>query len=94
MGYRAKLADFGLARKINSKLTKMTWGLGTDDYSAPEVLLGDPEPFKSDIYSLGLILHYMLTGTLANYKHNVKLNKYKISDKYSKYIVDLMKKLL
>lgn len=69
---RSKLADFGMARKITSKFTKMTRNIGTNDYSAPEVLLGDPEPFKSDMYSLGLILHFMLTGTLPSFKNHVK----------------------
>lgn len=92
-GDRAKLADFGLARKINSKFTKMTKNIATDDYAAPEVKHGEPEPFKSDMYSLGLILHFMLTRTLPSYRQQVK-NTYSISTKYSKDIVNLMSRLL
>ena len=35
-GEIAKIADFGLARNISSELTKMTEGLGTLKYMAPE----------------------------------------------------------
>jgi serine/threonine protein kinase len=34
----------------------------TSNYTAPEVLLGKPEP-RSDIYSLGALLYLLLTGT-------------------------------
>ena len=54
----------------------MTRNIDTDDYSTPEALLSDPEPFKRDMYLLGLILYYMLTGTLAKYAYNVRQNNY------------------
>ncbi len=68
--------------------------MGTDDYSAPEVLLRDPAPFKSDIYSLGLILHFMMAKDLPNYVNNVKTGNFKIPSVYSKNIVELMESML
>lgn len=32
-----------------------------NNFSAPEMLRNNGEPFKPDIYSLGILLHYMLT---------------------------------
>lgn len=63
----AKITDFGISRSISSDYTEMTASLGTILYMAPEAKLGAPVPFKSDIYSLGLLLHFMLTKTLPNY---------------------------
>ncbi len=81
----AKLADFGQAKEINEHLSKMTAGLGTDLYSAPEVKNFNSQPFKSDIYSLGLILHFMLTRTVP---YNIE--KIKINSVYSEEIKQLM----
>ncbi len=77
-GRNVKLADFGLARNISSEYTKMTVGLGTIDYWAPEVIERDPRPFKSDMYSLGLILHFMMTKTLPTLSRNVRPGIFKI----------------
>ncbi len=90
----AKLADFGLARKINSEKTKLTAGLGTLDYMAPEAKDNEPVAFKSDMYSLGLVLHFMMTRTLPSLKKNVRTGIYNIPSVYSKDLVDLMKHLL
>src|SRR5947207_1604288 len=35
---------------------------GTPLYLAPEVLAGQPASVRSDIYSLGVLLHYLATG--------------------------------
>ena len=54
-----KIADFGLARKINTKIDKV---VGTPGYIAPEVLCKNKSTeldLKSDIYSMGLIFFEM-----------------------------------
>lgn len=56
----------------------MTKGVGTIDYMAPEVFRRKPVPFKGDMYSLGLILHFMLTKDLPDYDDNVKAEKFNI----------------
>jgi serine/threonine protein kinase len=58
---RAILIDFGIARTVGtgSNTTKTT--IGTFGYCAVEQLKGKPEP-RSDIYALGITMHYMLTG--------------------------------
>ncbi|GLV58163.1 hypothetical protein KDH_49970 [Dictyobacter sp. S3.2.2.5] len=62
-----RLIDFGIASSqgsLNSgALTSGERELGTADYVAPERLRGVSAP-SNDIYSLGVILYVMLTGTL------------------------------
>lgn len=37
---------------------------GTPNYIAPEIILGEPITLKSDVFSIGSILYFMLRGTL------------------------------
>lgn len=61
----AYLSDFGLAKaKIaGDSLTPVAMMVGTPEYMAPEQLNGVSDA-RSDIYSLGIILYQMLTGSL------------------------------
>ncbi|HET7088232.1 MAG TPA: bifunctional serine/threonine-protein kinase/formylglycine-generating enzyme family protein [Anaerolineae bacterium] len=63
-GNWALLTDFGLAkmRAGDRKLTKSGIGLGTPDYMAPEQGQGLPVDGRADLYSLGCMLHEMVTG--------------------------------
>ncbi|MGV8119577.1 MAG: ankyrin repeat domain-containing protein [Candidatus Xenobiia bacterium LiM19] len=56
---RAYLVDFGIAR-IFQPQQKGT-AVGTPGYAAPEQYKGFAEP-RSDLYSLGVVLHYLCTG--------------------------------
>jgi serine/threonine-protein kinase len=61
------LLDFGLAAEVEPKaglLSAMTPVFGTPDYMAPEHLQNKRCDSRSDLYSLGVILHQMLTGVL------------------------------
>ena len=58
-----KIMDFGLSKIISSQ-EKMVDGYGTITYVAPEVLLRTPYNKEVDIWSMGVILFYMLTGNL------------------------------
>ena len=58
-----KLMDFGIARDDKlSDLTETGTGLGTPSYMSPEQILGDKLDFRSDIFSLGIVLYQMVTG--------------------------------
>jgi serine/threonine protein kinase len=64
----AKLLDFGLAKPLSTdtepvQLTQDGSITGSPMYMAPEQALGDSEPNeRSDIYSLGAVAYYVLTG--------------------------------
>jgi len=65
---RAKLLDFGLVRNANqsSRTPGLTgeWGLvGTPGYIAPEQIEGgQPVDARGDLYSLGAVAYFLLTG--------------------------------
>jgi serine/threonine-protein kinase len=58
-----KLMDFGIARDDSMRdLTETGTGLGTPSYMSPEQILGDKLDFRSDLFSLGIVLYQMVTG--------------------------------
>jgi serine/threonine-protein kinase len=60
-----KVADFGLARDLRAtsgSLTDTGFTMGTPSYMSPEQVLGRPTDLRSDIYSLGMTFHHLLTG--------------------------------
>ncbi len=58
-----KVTDFGIARVLGEAgLTRAGSLIGTIRYMAPERVKGEPADRRSDIYSLGAMLHEMLTG--------------------------------
>ncbi len=59
-----KVTDFGIARAASSPLTQTSAVLGTAGYMSPEQAMGKPVGQGSDLYSLGVVLFEMLTGTL------------------------------
>ena len=58
------LADFGIAKRLGNDLGHTRHGelYGTPYYVSPEQIEGSPATMQSDIYSLGIIFHEMLTG--------------------------------
>jgi serine/threonine protein kinase len=59
-----KISDFGIARSLGMQATLGTSGLGTPGYVAPEQLSDTSAPveYSADIFSLGALLFFVLTG--------------------------------
>jgi serine/threonine protein kinase/CHASE1-domain containing sensor protein len=66
-----KVLDFGLAKQLaesesNIKLSQSATLLGTPHYMAPEAILGRAEvDARVDIYAVGAVAYYLLTGSLV-----------------------------
>jgi eukaryotic-like serine/threonine-protein kinase len=61
---KVKVTDFGVARLTDASKTKTGMVLGTPSYMSPEQLSGKHVDGRSDLFSLGVTLYQMLTGTL------------------------------
>ncbi len=67
---RLMLTDFGLVKIITggqqtqNPLSETGMPMGTPEYMAPEQVLGGEIDTRADIYSMGVILYQMVTGTV------------------------------
>ena len=62
-----KVLDFGIAKmqETGTKLTQATTAMGTPDYISPEqAVSAGTADFRSDIYSLGVVVYRLFTGRL------------------------------
>jgi DNA-binding beta-propeller fold protein YncE len=61
---RVYLTDFGISRTSQAGETVTATGelVGTADFIAPEQIAGDTVDRRADVYALGGVLHYALTG--------------------------------
>lgn len=59
-----KITDFGIARITDSSKTKTGMVLGTPSYMSPEQLAGQKVDGRSDLFSLGVMLYQMISGSL------------------------------
>lgn len=59
---RALLLDFGISRVADSTMTSLGESLGTPQFMSPEQAAGEPTDPRSDLYSLGVVGFFALTG--------------------------------
>lgn len=64
---RAVITDFGIAKALTEsgfmpKLTQVGTVLGTPAYMSPEQIQGQVLDYRSDLYSLGIVVYEMLSG--------------------------------
>jgi len=59
---QAKIADFGIARPVDSTLTAVGSMLGTPNYMSPEQVKCSDVTARSDLFSVGVVMYEMLTG--------------------------------
>lgn len=77
-GDLVKVLDFGVAHFQNSQLTNSGMLLGTINYIAPEQITGLKVDYRADIFSIGVILYEMLTGTNPFLGKNISKTMVKI----------------
>ena len=56
---KIKLGDFGIAKCLNNTFEKAKTLIGTPYYLSPEIINDKPYDYKSDIWSLGILLYEM-----------------------------------
>ena len=79
-GAKAKIMDFGLARmRMADHKTSTGMVLGTPRYMSPEQISGQPVDQRSDIFSLGIVLYEMLTGTRLFSGENIEQVQHSIT---------------
>ncbi len=60
-----KITDFGIAMALNAtQLTQTNSAMGSVHYFSPEQASGKGASLKSDVYSLGIMMYELLTGSL------------------------------
>ncbi len=74
-----KILDFGIAKIIGDESETDKVIVGTPSYMSPEQVRGEELDNRSDIYSLGVLLHQMMTGN-APYD-TTTLSEHEINDK-------------
>ena len=65
-GKHVKVMDFGLARRTSdmTQTTRTGQIVGTIGYLAPERFLSKPADIRSDLYSVGIVMYEIFTGTV------------------------------
>ena len=90
---RAAIGDFGISLKIKGRLRTVD-DFGTPGYVAPEQAYGYPT-YRSDCFSVGLILYEYITGVLPRWPFNWPYKAHgRLRERTSIAFVKFMKKTL
>jgi serine/threonine protein kinase len=91
---RVKIADFGLAKLLLpdsapfTTLTETRHVLGTPHYMAPEQLERPKEvDHRADIYSVGVVLYEMITGTLPLGRYELPSEKHDVDESLDEIVI-------
>ena len=96
-----RLADFGLATIYDNSCQIVSTLVGSPAYIAPEIVASEKFNKSCDLYSLGVVIHEILTSKLP-FEHqkidlifqNAREGKFFFSKTLSKSALDLIKKLM
>ena len=99
---KLKIGDFGIAKALTNTKNNATTIIGTPYYLSPEVINGEPYNYKTDIWSLGVVLYEMCClkmpfegNNIAALSIKIMKGKYDpIPNKYSKNMSNLIKNML
>ena len=73
-----KITDFGIAHMPSASKTHVGMLLGSPKYMSPEQVVGKTVDGRSDIFSLGVVLYEMLTGSAPFGGDNISTLMYRI----------------
>ncbi|MFD8380417.1 protein kinase [Streptomyces sp. NPDC059679] len=69
-----RLSDFGIAlTKGEPRLTEANYVMGTPGYFAPEQMMGEEPDFPADLFAVGLVALYLLSGHKPDAEALIKL---------------------
>lgn len=99
---KIRIGDFGFSKILSSTLDKTTTRIGTPFYLSPEICQCKPYSFKSDIWSLGIILYelcmlkvpYTSTSYNGLIKEITSKKSPRLSEKFSKDLHNLIYQML
>jgi NIMA (never in mitosis gene a)-related kinase len=100
--FAVKIGDLGIAKILNNTNSFATTFIGTPYYLSPEIVKNSPYSFKTDVWSLGVLLYQMCAlkmpfdaDSLPNLSKKILKAEYKdIPNIYSKNLKDLISSLL
>jgi serine/threonine protein kinase len=69
---QVKVLDFGIAKLTSASTVTQDKIVGTPEYISPEQARGNPVCPASDVYSLGIVLYEMLTGSVPFRRPNIE----------------------
>jgi len=75
-----KLGDFGIAKVLDGTLEKAKTMVGTPYYISPEIVKGKDYSFKTDVWSLGIVIHEVCSLEVPITASNLHNLYVKISD--------------
>ena len=76
---KVRIADLGSAIKLRSSHDTATFMIGTPGYIAPEVLISKSYSFGYDIWSIGALMHMLLSFRLPFYSKDSNELKRRLS---------------
>jgi calcium-dependent protein kinase len=96
-----KLIDFGSCEILTKTKLTSTYKVGSPSYIAPEILNGEEYDYSCDIWSLGVLMYYLLCGnkpfkgnTEEEIYKSIKTKDLKFKDKVWEKISDEAKNLI
>merc|ERR1719245_97403 len=98
---RALLGDFGLVRLLESTCELAVTRVGTPYYLSPEIIKKQPYNYKTDVWSLGVLLYEMaaltrpFVGTLETLPKAILRGTFEpLGDSYSRELHNLVARML
>ena len=99
---KIKIGDFGIAKALTNSKNNASTVIGTPYYFSPEIINGELYNYKTDIWSLGVVLYEMCclklpfeSNNIAQLSIKIMKGKYDpIPNKYSRNMANLIKDML